>query len=473
MSANRIPFPHHTPAAKPPSPRLGWLARRREAQRSRNGPFGLSSPPNDPPDGVRRMLGGRFSIRLPGASNPAPPDWVLVGAVMALVFIGLVFVFSSSFAISQELHGNTRYFAIRQLIGAGIGLVAFLLFARMDYRIWQRLSSPIILLTLLLLLAVLIPGIGHEENGAQRWIQVGSLPALQPSEFAKLAICVYVAAWLATKGEEIKRIPLGLGPFCIIIGIVGALLMLEPDLGTFMAIACTAMIMFFLAGAALRHMLMLVAGGSLVLVAIIVGAGYGMERVRTFFNAEEVAQDAGFQIINLVSTLGSGGLTGVGLGASRQKFFYVPSAHTDGVFAIIGEETGMLGALIVLAIFAMIVYRGIRAGMRAEDRFGALLAFGIVSWFALQAFFNVAGVMRAIVLTGIPLPFLSFGSSALIASMAAAGILVSISRYGRRKPAPTTNPPLGDPSPARDAAPLRDSPQPSTSFFHSGRGQRV
>ncbi len=402
--------------------------------------------------------------------SASPPDWVLVGSVLALVFIGLIFVFSSSFAISQELHGNTRYFAIRQLIGAGIGLAAFVLLARIDYRIWQRLSSPIIWISLLLLAAVLIPGIGHEENGATRWIQIGSLPALQPSEFAKLAICIYVAAWLANKGDEIKRIPLGLAPFCMIIGVIGGLLMLEPDLGTFAAIACTGVVMFFLAGAAIRHMFILLVGGSAVLFAIVAGAGYGMERIRTFFNAEEVAQEAGFQIINLVSTLGSGGLTGVGLGASRQKFFYVPSAHTDGVFAIIGEETGMLGALIVLSIFALLIYRGIRAGMRAEDRFGTLLAFGIVAWFALQAFFNVAGVMRTIVLTGIPLPFLSFGSSALIASMAAAGILVSISRHGRGKLPETADPPLNDASPTRDSAPKRDNKPPPISPFHSGRG---
>ncbi len=404
-------------------------------------------------------------LRRPGS----PPDWVLVASVLALVFIGLVFVFSSSFAISQELHGNTRHFAIRQLIGAGLGLVAFGVLSRIDYRVWQRLSGIIITAAILLLFAVLIPGIGHEENGAQRWIQIGSLPALQPSEFAKLAICIYVAAWLAVKGDEIKRVSLGLVPFCFIIGGIGGLIMLEPDLGTFAAIAATGMVMFFLAGAALRHMLMLLFGGSAVLFVIIFIWGYGLERVRTFFNAEEFAQDAGFQIINLVSTLGSGGLTGVGLGASRQKFFYVPSAHTDGVFAIIGEETGMLGALIVLAIFAVLIYRGIRAGMRAEDRFGTLLAFGIVAWFALQAFFNIAGVMRTIVLTGIPLPFLSFGSSALVASMAAAGVLVSISRYGKGKFPEPADPPLNDASPTRDVAP-RPERRPKPSPFHSGRG---
>ncbi len=403
-------------------------------------------------------------IRRPAAA----PDWVLIGAVIVLTFIGLVFVFSSSFAISLELHGDTRYFATRQLLGAAIGLVAFIICSRIDYRFWRRYSPIVMGGAIALLLLVLAPGIGSEQNGATRWIQIGGLPPFQPSEFAKLAICIYVAAWLVAKGEDIKRIPFGLFPFSIIIAIVGFLLMAEPDLGTFATIAAIGVIMFFLAGAALRHMTVLVLGGSATLFGIIFVVGYGLDRFRAFFNAEEMAQDAGFQIINLVSTLGSGGLTGVGLGASRQKFFYVPSAHTDGVFAIIGEETGLLGAMIVLTIFGVLISRGIRAGMRAQDRFGTLLAFGIVSWFAVQAFFNVAGVTRTIVLTGIPLPFISFGSSALIASLAAAGILVNISRHSQgSRPAFET----GDESlPTRDAAPGKPSEPKRADPLHSGRG---
>lgn len=415
----------------------------------------------DAPAVGRRIFEG---IRRPAAA----PDWILIGAVIVLTFIGLVFVFSSSFAISLELHGDTRYFATRQLIGAAIGLVAFFICSRIDYAFWRRLSPLIMGGAIILLLAVLAPGIGSEQNGATRWIQVGALPAFQPSEFAKLAICIYVAAWLVAKGEDIKRVPLGLIPFAIIIALVGFLLMAEPDLGTFVTIAAIGVIMFFLAGAALRHMAVLIAGGAAALFAIIVVVGYGLDRFQAFFNAEEMAQDAGFQIINLVSTLGSGGLTGVGLGASRQKFFYVPSAHTDGVFAIIGEETGLLGAMIVLSIFGVLIYRGIRAGMRAQDRFGTLLAFGIVSWFAMQAFFNVAGVTRTIVLTGIPLPFISFGSSALIASLAAAGILVNISRHSQGTHAA---PASGDEGlSARDAAPSKPIEPRRVDPLHSGRG---
>ena len=378
--------------------------------------------------------------RLPQVSRlrfaAGSPDWVLIGAVLALTFVGLVFMFSSSFAISLESYGETGFFAKRQLIGMALGGVAFAACSLIDYRVWRRLSPLIILGAVILLVAVLLPGIGYSQSGARRWIQIGSLPALQPSEFAKLAIVIYVAAWLASKGDDIKRVPLGLLPFVMIIGFVGFLLMAEPDLGTFVAIAAIGVVMFFLAGASIRHMLVLAGGGVTVLLGIVFVVGYGMERIRTFLSAEDMPQEGGFQILNLVHTLGSGGLTGVGIGASRQKFFYVPSAHTDGVFAIIGEETGILGAMIVLSLFGLLVWRGIRAAMHAPDRFGMLLAFGVVSWIALQTFFNVAGITRTIVLTGIPLPFISFGSSALIATLAAAGILVSISRRARTGDSP-------------------------------------
>ena len=395
---------------------------------------------------------GRRLPELPSLRSAAgSPDWFLVGAVLALTFVGLVFMYSSSFAISLELYGETEFFAKRQLIGAAIGGVAFVVCSLVDYRAWRRLSPLIILAAVILLVAVLLPGIGYSQSGARRWIQLGGLPALQPSEFAKLAIAIYVAAWLASKGDDIKRIPLGLLPFAMIIGFVGFLLMAEPDLGTFVAIASMGVVMFFLAGASMGHMAVLAAGGVTVLLGIVFIIGYGMERIRAFLSAEEMAQEGGFQILNLVNTLGSGGLTGVGIGASRQKFFYVPSAHTDGVFAIIGEETGILGAMIVLSLFGLLVWRGIRAGMHASDRFGMLLAFGIISWFALQTFFNIAGITRTIVLTGIPLPFISFGSSALIATLAASGVLVSISRRARAKEEP--KPSGGADAATRDYAP--------------------
>ena len=403
--------------------------------------------------GVRtpHVVGRRFPTVADLRPAAGSPDWLLIGGVIALTLIGLVFMYSSSIATSQRLYGNTDHFLVRQLIGLGVGSIAFVGFALLDYRLWRRASLLLMVVAVVSLALVAIPGIGYEQNGASRWLQFGGLPPLQPSEFAKLAIVVYLAAWLTSEGRDIRRLSFGLLPFSVVIGGIGFLLMAEPDLGTFIAIALIGIVMFFLAGASMLHMAMLAGGGFLALVSIVVGAGYGMERVRTFLSAEDAPQAAGFQIVNLVHTIGSGGLTGVGIGASRQKFFYVPSAHTDGVFAIIGEETGILGALIVLSLFGVIIYRGIRAAMHVSDRFGMLLGFGIVTWIGLQTFLNIGGITRTIVLTGIPLPFVSFGSSALIATLAAAGILVSISRQTRLDDPP---PIATDPeAPARDYAP--------------------
>lgn len=396
--------------------------------------------------------------------HPLPagnPDWVLVGAVAALTAIGLVFVYSSSFALSLQLYGDTRYFITRQLIGAAIGVAAFVGCAMIDYRIWRKLAPLLMIAAVLGLLAVVVPGIGYEQNGARRWIQIGSLPAVQPSEFAKLGIFVYVAAWLASRGEQIRHVPLGMVPFGIIIGLIFALLMAEPDLGTFVAIAAVCFVMFFLAGASVRHIGVLGAIGAGVLLLVIFVAGYGLDRIKTFFSAEDFAQDSGFQIVNLVNTLGSGGLTGVGIGESRQKFFYVPSAHSDGVFAIIGEETGLLGALMLLGLMGILIYRGVRTAMNAPDRFGSLLAFGIVAWLAIQSFLNIAGVTRTLVLTGIPLPFMSFGGSALIATLAAAGVLVAISRRSRVASAGyEAADPMRDRAPPLQIEDLPDDPYP-------------
>ena len=370
------------------------------------------------------------------AAGPAgSPDWTVVGAVLALTLIGLVFVFSASFAVGQQLHGDPRYFATRQLMGAGIGLIGFVLLARLDYRRLRRPSPLLMLASVLGLFAVLLPGIGVEQNGARRWLQIGGLPALQPSEFAKVALVIYIAAWLASRGDAIRHVGLGVVPFAVIVGFLGFLIMAEPDLGTALVIVAIAGAMFFTAGAALRHIAALVAVGGSVLFGIIFLAGYGLDRFTTFVSAESDPQAGGFQILQLLIALGSGGLSGVGIGESRQKFFYIPTAHTDGIYAIIGEEVGFIGAAAVLALFVLLLYRGLRIATSAPDRFGMLLAMGIVTWIGVQAFFNMGGITRSIPLTGIPLPFLSFGSSALIATLLAAGVLVSISRYAVEAPA--------------------------------------
>lgn len=364
-----------------------------------------------------------------GRAVASSPDWALVAAIFGLTLLGLVFVFSSSFAVGQQLFGNPRFFAMRQLQGAGIGALAFLVLAYLDYRRLRAWSPLFMAMAILGLMAVLVPGIGVEQNGARRWVQFGSAPPVQPSELTKLVVVIYIAAWLASRGDAIRHITLGVVPFSMIVGFIGFLIMAEPDLGTAITITLIAAIMFFAAGAAVRHLIALTVLGGGVLFSIVAVAGYGLDRFTNFVSAEADPEAGGFQILQLLIALGSGGLSGVGLGESRQKFFYVPTAHTDGVFAIIGEEVGFIGTGIVLLLFAFVAYRGIRIAQRAPDSFGMLLALGIVAWITTQAFFNIGGITRTIPLTGIPLPFISFGSSALVSTLAGAGLLVSVSRF--------------------------------------------
>jgi cell division protein FtsW len=351
--------------------------------------------------------------------------------VLGLVVLGLLMVYSSSFAVGLAAYDDANYFVVRQAIWAAIGVALLLTLMRIDYR-WLRSISPLLMLAAIVALtAVLVPGIGIERNGAQRWLALGPLPPIQPSEFAKLALIIYVCAWLAGKGTYIRTFAMGFVPFVAMVGIVAGLTLLEPDTGTAAILVLTTVTLFFIAGASLTHVSALVGIGGVVALLLVSTGGYRADRLLAFLNAEDDPGGVGFQTLQLLIALGSGGIGGLGLGASRQKFFYVPSAHTDGVFAIVGEELGFIGAVGVLLLLALLVYRGFRVVLGVRDEFGSLLATGIVCWIAYQALINVGGVTRAIPMTGIPMPFLSAGGSALAALLAAVGILLSISRSAR------------------------------------------
>jgi cell division protein FtsW len=253
----------------------------------------------------------------------------------------------------------------------------------------------------------------------------------QPSEFAKLALIIYISAWLATRGREVQSFALGLVPFILLVGLVAALILMEPDTGTAAIVVMTTVALFFLAGGSLTHVLTLAAIAAVAGLLLILGGEYRAERVFAFTSAEDDPSGVGFQTLQLLIALGSGGVEGLGLGVSRQKFFYIPGAHTDGVFAIVGEETGFIGAMIVMGLFAYLVYRGLRVAMNARDEFGSYLATGVVCWIAFQCLINIGGVTRSIPLTGIPLPFVSYGGSSLIMIMAGVGILLNVSRYSK------------------------------------------
>jgi cell division protein FtsW len=364
------------------------------------------------------------------------PDYGLLTTVLTLLIVGLIFVYSSSYVFAEVEYGDPNHFIKRQMMFAVLGLIGLVAVMQLDYRYLRRLSPLLMLGALFGLAAVLMPGVGVESNGALRWIQIGPLPPVQPSEFAKLAVLIYMAAWLASRGDALHNFSLGVLPFIGMVGLVGALIMLEPDLGTTVMIAVITGTLFFIAGARLIHVMALAGSGVVMGTLLILTGGYRMDRILSFTSAESDPTGVGFQTLQLLVAFGSGGVWGLGLGVSRQKFFYVPGSHTDGVLAIIGEEIGFVGVLVVLALFFMLFWRAWLIMRRAPDVFGSLIAAGVLAWFAFQLLLNVGGVTRLIPLTGIPLPLLSAGGSSLMVSLVAIGLLLSVSRYAAFTPEP-------------------------------------
>lgn len=344
-----------------------------------------------------------------------------------LLITGLLAVYTSSFAVAYHEYGDANFFVKRQVIFALAGVAALVFFMRLDYNHLRVLAVPMLLVALISLLLVLTP-LGVEHNGARRWLEVGPI-SLQPSEYAKLAVIVYISAWLSSRGSQISKFSLGFVPFVLLLSVLGALIISEPDMGTTVIVVLVACTLFFVAGAPLTHLALLLGAGAGMSYLLIGAQDYRLDRITSFLHPESDPQGVGFQILQLLIALGSGGPFGLGWAASRQKHLYVPGSHTDGVFAILGEELGFIGLMFILGLFAFFVLRGLRVTMRSRDKFAVLLSIGIVSWISYQTLINIAGITRTIPLTGVPLPFLSYGGSALIALMAGVGILLSVSRY--------------------------------------------
>ncbi len=333
-------------------------------------------------------------------------------------------IYSATFALGYQQHGQPTYYFNRQLLWVGVGLLAMLAFAKVEYHTWRQFSIPIMALTLLLMLLVLI--VGDTHFGAQRWLFKGSI---QPSELSKLAIIIYIADWLAAKGKQIRHLSSGLVPFGILVSLVTGLIVLQRDLGTAILVTLTALSMFFIAGGNLQQMALsgLLSGG--IFTMLILSSPYRMARFVGFLdplNGDPLGK--GYQIRQILIALGSGGFTGLGLGASRQKFGYIPASHTDGIFAILGEELGLIGCMFVLGLFAFLAYRGFKIALAAPDSFGTLLACGVTCCLIFQAVVNIGVVTASFPFTGIPLPFISFGGSSIVISLASVGILLSVSR---------------------------------------------
>lgn len=359
------------------------------------------------------------------------PDFIMFLTVLILLAIGLVMVFSSSayFAGDPEGFHDPFHFLKKQLLGAVLGIVVMFYMMNYDYYRLKRWVGVMLIASFVMLLLVLIPGIGMERLGARRWIDLG-FTSFQPSELVKIFIITFIAYGLSKKKERIKNFGSGLLPFLIVSGLAALLILIEKDLGTAATLMGTVFIMFFAAGARGGHLTGLAGCGVVLVAAAIVLEPYRMQRFLAFIDPNVDPSGAGWNIINSLMSLASGGLLGMGLGQGRHsKFLYLPERHTDFIFAAIGEELGFIGASLVILLFILLVWRGFRIAITCPDTFGSLLAAGLVSGIALQAFVNIGVVTGSLPVTGITLPFISAGSTSLIFSLMGVGIILNISRY--------------------------------------------
>ena len=365
-----------------------------------------------------------LEMRLPRVAGKV--DSVLLVIVLALLCIGLVMVYSSSSFLAAQAYGDASYFFQKQLLFAFLGVIAMLITMRIDYRLWRKVSLVGLAVIVPLLIVVLI--FGRSIYGASRWLSIGSITLFQPSELAKLVLALYIADWLARKGNQVGTFLYGLAPFIILVGIILGLVLLENDMGTAIIIAGLATAMFFTAGANILQFLLAMGCGGLIFMAEAL-KGYRLYRLIGFLNPFKNVTSINLQLYQSLLALGSGGWLGVGLGASRQKTGYLPFPYIDSIFAIIGEELGFIGCLIIVALFLGLAFRGFRLARRTQDVYGALLATGITTWLVLQAIINIGSTTGTIPYTGVPLPFISYGGTSLVISLTAVGILLNISRY--------------------------------------------
>jgi len=347
-------------------------------------------------------------------------DHALLVAVIVLVVWGLLMVYSATFMIAI----HPAFYLQKQMLWAALGFGLLLFFYRLDYRVLRRLALPIMGLAVLLLIAVLVWSQGQETH---IWFLGGSV---QPSEFAKLAFIIYIAAWLASKGDRIRDITYGLVPFAILLGTVTGLVLMQPDIGTAMLIVATAVSMFFISGAEMVQLLIGFFFAAPILYLVISTSQVAQERLSVFFNLGSDLQGLDLQLANVLSAIRLGGITGRGLGAGTQKLYPPFVHHTDTVLSVIGEELGMLGCLAIIGLFLWVAYRGFVIAYKAPDTFGTLLAFGVTSWIIYQATIHIGGNTATLPFTGITLPFVSYGGSSLVMCLAGAGVLLSISRLG-------------------------------------------
>jgi cell division protein FtsW len=360
--------------------------------------------------------------------EPGPPDVTLAATLVGLIAFGVVMVYSASAVYANNIFGNGFHFLIRQAVFASAAFVVLFVFTRINIGLLRRSTYPVLLIAILLMIAVAL-GFGRSAGGATRWLAVGPIN-VQPAELAKLAMIMWLAHSLAKKSNQMRTFSIGFLPHVLVAGLLMLLCLAQPDFGSAVMIALLTFVVLFAAGAKAGYLL------GCVLVALPVGYGaiasspYRMRRIKAFLEPFEHRQGAGYQITESLMSFGSGGWTGVGLGDGRQKLLFLPEAHTDFISAIIGEELGFVGVVLLCAAFGWIVFRGLRAAWRAQDEYAGYLAAGMTLFIGLQAFTNLAVAMGLLPTKGLALPFVSYGGSSLLVNAAAAGIILNTSRYG-------------------------------------------
>lgn len=362
-------------------------------------------------------------------AKTAPDIWLIV-AIVSLLAIGIVMVYSAGAVLGFRDYGDSFYFAKRQLLFAVLGLIAMVITMNVDYHIWNRYAKVALVICFGLLVIVLIPGVGNVRGGARSWLGIGSF-GIQPSEFMKLAMVIFLSYLLSKPNHHITKFTKGLLPALAIMGAAFGMIMLQPDLGTGTVMMGAALLLIFVAGAQIKHLLSLALVGVAGFVGLVLAAPYRLARITAFLDPWQDPLGAGYQSIQSLYAIGPGGLVGLGLGASRQKYSYVPEPQTDFIFSILAEELGFIGCITVILLFLLLVWRGMRAAITAPDSFGTLLATGIVGIVAVQVIINIGVVIGLMPVTGITLPLISYGGSSLTLMLTALGILLNISRYAR------------------------------------------
>lgn len=360
-------------------------------------------------------------------------DWGLLSITLTLLAVGIVMVFSASYPQAINGFNDPFYFILRQVIWIALGVVAMVVAARIPYRLWERFSVPMMGMALLSLLAVV--AFGSLVEGARRTFLGGSV---QPSEPAKIIIIIYVSAWLTSKGARIRDVQVGLVPFSVLMGVIAVLIVSQPDISTTVLIVSTALLMFFIAGAELKQLCVVIVGATITFWVIITNSVYARSRVERYLDSIwNPLQTQEWQVKNAIEALTRGGPVGEGMGNGISKHGAVPLSWSDFIFVTISEELGLLGGLLVVLLFALFAYRGLRTALNASDNFGMLLATGITSLLILQALLHIAVAVAVVPPTGMTLPFISYGGSAMVTAMGAVGILLSISRYGQEQASAT------------------------------------